>query len=68
MLEKNEGNYAPVVAFAYNRAEKIERCLATQKEGLYYDNAIQDKNSTAWKNIMEAYPKCREMLINNIRQ
>lgn len=40
--------------------------LSTQKEGLYYDNAIQDKNSIAWKNIMEAYPKCREVLINNV--
>ncbi|WP_051538336.1 hypothetical protein [Butyrivibrio proteoclasticus] len=40
--------------------------LSTQKEGLYYDNAIQDKNSIAWKNIMEAYPKCREVLIESI--
>lgn len=38
--------------------------LSTQKEGLYYDNAIQDKNSVAWRNIMEAYPKCRELLID----
>lgn len=27
MLENNMCQYAPVVAFAYNRAEKIERCL-----------------------------------------
>ena len=36
--------------------------LKTQKSGLYYDNAIEDKNSVAWRNIMEAYPKCREIL------
>jgi hypothetical protein len=36
--------------------------LETQNSGLYYDNALEDKNSVAWRNIMEAYPKCRELL------
>lgn len=40
--------------------------LKTQKSGLYYDNALEDKNSIAWKNIMEAYPECRRLLINEL--
>lgn len=37
--------------------------LKTQDSGLYYDNALEDKNSVAWRNIMEAYPECREKLL-----
>lgn len=40
--------------------------LKTQKSGLYYNNALEDKNTVAWRNIMEAYPECREILINNL--
>lgn len=36
--------------------------IKTQDTGLYYSNAIEDKNSIAWKNIMQAYPECREKL------
>ena len=36
--------------------------LKTQKSGLYYDNALEDRNSVAWRNIMEAYPECRELI------
>lgn len=41
--------------------------LKTQKTGLYYDNALEDKNSVAWRNIIEVYPKCREFLINELK-
>ena len=41
--------------------------LKTQKSGLYYDNALEDRNSIAWRNIMEAYPECRELLKKNIK-
>ncbi len=40
--------------------------LKTQKTGLYYDNAIKDRNSEAWRNIMEAYPACRELLLREL--
>ncbi len=33
--------------------------LKTQKSGLYYENALEDKNTVAWRNIMGAYPECR---------
>ncbi len=53
----------------YKKAVRINRpakvyfsILKTQKTGLYYDNAIEDKNSVAWRNIMEAYPECRKLL------
>ena len=49
-----------------NPAKLFFSILKTQKSGLYYDNAIADKNSVAWKNIMQAYPECREVLLKNI--
>lgn len=36
--------------------------LKTQKTGLFYSNALEDKNSVAWRNIVEAYPFVREGL------
>ena len=41
--------------------------LKTQKSGLYYDNALEDRNSVAWRNIMEAYPECRDTLKENLK-
>ncbi len=42
--------------------------LKTQKSGLYYSNAIEDKNSIAWKKIMDRYPNCREILIKEYKK
>jgi hypothetical protein len=53
-------------AVRVNRPAKLYfSILRTQKSGLYYDNALEDKNSVAWRNIMEAYPECMEMLIKS---
>ncbi len=52
------------------RAVRVDRpaklffsIMKTQKTGLYYSNALEDKNSVAWKNIIDAYPACRSKLI-----
>ena len=50
-----------------NASKTFFTILKTQKTGLYYDNALEDKNSVAWRNIIEAYPKCRELLINELK-
>lgn len=42
--------------------------VKTQNSGLYYKNALEDKNSIAWKNIMTAYPECRNILIDSLRR
>lgn len=38
--------------------------LKTQKTGLFYSNALEDKNSLAWRKIIQKYPKCAEILLN----
>ncbi len=50
-----------------NASKTFFTILKTQKTGLYYDNALEDKNSVAWRNIIEAYPKCKELLINELK-
>lgn len=40
--------------------------LKTQKSGLFYDNALKNKNDVAWDNIMKAYPECEECLRQNL--
>ncbi len=41
--------------------------LKTQKSGLYYDNALQNKNSLAWRRLIEAYPECKKLLIGELK-
>lgn len=36
--------------------------LKTQKSGLYYENALEDKNTEAWKKILETYPECKSII------
>ena len=50
-------------AVRINRPAKIYfSILKTQKTGLYYDNALKNKNDVAWDNIMQAYHECEEFL------
>ena len=42
--------------------------LKTQKTGLYRSNALEDENSAAWRRIMEAYPECRRILLENFAE
>ncbi|MBR1641479.1 MAG: hypothetical protein IJ683_04050 [Butyrivibrio sp.] len=41
--------------------------IKTQKSGLYFQNALEDKNSIAWTKIMMAYPECRRILIDSLK-
>ena len=36
--------------------------LKTQKTGLYFSNALENKNAVAWKNIVDTYPEVRNIL------
>ncbi len=50
-------------AVRVNRPAKLYfSILKTQKSGLFYDNALKNKNDVAWDNIMRAYPECEELL------
>lgn len=47
-----------------NRPAKVYFSIfKTQKTGLFYSNALENKNSVAWRKIVDRYPNVREMLL-----
>lgn len=55
------------MAVRVNRPAKLYfSILKTQKSGLFYDNALKNKNDEAWNNIISAYPDCQRILLENL--
>lgn len=51
-------------AVRVNRPAKVYfSILKTQKTGLFYSNALENKNSVAWGKIVEKYPMIRKKLV-----
>lgn len=51
-------------AVRVNRPAKVYfSILKTQKTGLFYSNALEDRNSVAWRNIVDKYPMIRKKLV-----